>query len=224
MMKVARLSVLLTPLLAWSASPVCGFAPSTPNAAFLRQRGRGGTVVVATSTTARYAAASKITTDSGLSYEELEVGSGSRPGSKDFVSVHYEGRFKVGGKVFDSSRPARDNRSAVAQGKPLQFNLGRGKVIAGWDEGVATMRVGGTRRLFVPAALAYGAAGTPDGVIPPNRDLVFDVELVSVDNNQDLVGYMFKALQVAFGTIAVNGVTLAVTGHELREYINGSLN
>ena len=110
-----------------------------------------------------------ITTASGLSYQDLTPGSGAEAQAGKTVAVHYTGWLTDGTK-FDSSRDG---------GQPFEFTLGRGSVIPGWDEGVAGMQVGGTRKLFIPAELAYGAAGY-SGVIPPNATLVFDVELVEV--------------------------------------------
>lgn len=108
-------------------------------------------------------------TPSGLYYQDLAQGSGATatPGSE--VVVHYTG-WLPDGEQFDSSRDA---------GQPFSFPLGAGRVIDGWDEGVAGMQVGGRRRLVVPPALAYGADGA-GGVIPPNATLVFDVELLEV--------------------------------------------
>lgn len=83
-----------------------------------------------------------LTTESGLRYDEILVGEGPSPGAKDFVSVHYEGKFK-NGKTFDSSRPKDDKRNRINKGKPVEFAFGRGKVIPGWEEGIKGMNVGG---------------------------------------------------------------------------------
>ena len=108
-------------------------------------------------------------TSSGLEYIEVEVGTGAQAVAGKTVAVHYTGKFQDG-KVFDSS---------VSRGEPIEFQLGRGNVIQGWDEGIALMKVGGKAQLIIPPALAYGERGA-GGVIPPNATLVFDVELVSV--------------------------------------------
>lgn len=109
------------------------------------------------------------TTASGLKYEDKVVGTGASPQKGQRVSVHYTGKL-VDGTKFDSS---------VDRGQPFVFVIGVGNVIAGWDEGVATMKVGGKRILYVPAALGYGSRGA-GGVIPPNADLVSEVELLGV--------------------------------------------
>ncbi len=108
-------------------------------------------------------------TSSGLEYEDTTVGTGASPQKGQKVSVHYTGRLSNGTK-FDSSRD---------RGQPFTFVIGRGQVIAGWDEGVGTMQVGGQRVLTIPSNLAYGARGVP-GVIPSGATLVFDVELLEI--------------------------------------------
>lgn len=109
------------------------------------------------------------TTASGLQYEDIQVGTGDMPKKGQLVEVHYTG-WLTNGKKFDSS---------VDRGEPFRFNVGVGQVIKGWDEGVATMRVGGKRKLMLPPQLGYGARGA-GGVIPPNADLVFEVELLGL--------------------------------------------
>jgi FKBP-type peptidyl-prolyl cis-trans isomerase FkpA len=110
-----------------------------------------------------------VTTASGLSYQDLTTGSGAEAQSGNTATVHYTG-WLTDGTQFDTSRD--DNQ-------PFTFTLGRGSVIDGWDEGVAGMKVGGVRKLFIPPELAYGESGI-GGVIPPNATLVFEVELVDV--------------------------------------------
>src|ERR1051325_11479092 len=104
------------------------------------------------------------TTPSGLKYIEETVGNGPAIQSGQNVSVHYTG-WLTNGTKFDSSRD---------RGQPFQFPVGAGRVIRGWDEGVASMKIGGKRRLIVPPGLGYGAQGI--GPIPPNSTLIFDVE------------------------------------------------
>lgn len=114
-----------------------------------------------------------VTTASGLRYEDIKIGTGAEAVRGKSVDVHYTGWLDNGGKKgkkFDSS---------VDRGVPFSFQLGAGRVIKGWDEGVAGMRVGGKRTLLIPTALGYGARGA-GGVIPPNADLIFEVELLSV--------------------------------------------
>jgi FKBP-type peptidyl-prolyl cis-trans isomerase FkpA len=111
-----------------------------------------------------------VTTESGLKYEDVKVGDGAEAKKGDSVEVHYTGWLASDGKKFDSSL---DRKEAFV------FKLGAGMVIKGWDEGVAGMKVGGKRKLLIPAALGYGARGA-GGVIPPNADLVFEVELLKI--------------------------------------------
>ena len=119
--------------------------------------------------------ASSVTTDdatttaSGLKYVDQQIGSGAAPSKGQRVKVHYTGRL-TNGKKFDSS---------VDRNEPFEFTIGVGQVIRGWDEGVMSMKVGGKRQLMIPADLAYGARGAPPA-IPPNAELVFDVELLGV--------------------------------------------
>lgn len=120
------------------------------------------------------ASADVVTTDTGLKYEDTSVGSGTLATAGKDVSVHYTGWLNDGGKKgtkFDSS---------VDRGQPFRFSLGAGQVIEGWDQGVAGMKVGGKRTLYIPSSLGYGARGA-GRVIPPNADLIFDVELLKVD-------------------------------------------
>lgn len=109
------------------------------------------------------------TTASGLQIEEITVGEGAVAEAGNTVTVHYTGWLTDGTK-FDSSRDRND---------AFVFPLGARRVISGWDEGVAGMRVGGVRKLTIPPALGYGARGA-GGVIPPNATLVFEVELLGV--------------------------------------------
>ena len=108
-------------------------------------------------------------TGSGLAIEDLSEGSGTQAAVGHTVVVHYTGWLSDGSK-FDSSRDRNE---------PFEFPLGRRWVIAGWDEGVQGMKIGGTRRLTIPPQIGYGAAGA-GGVIPPNATLVFEVELLDL--------------------------------------------
>ena len=110
-----------------------------------------------------------VTTASGLQYIDVEVGEGEVAKAGDNVSVHYTG-WLVNGKKFDGSRD---------HGGPLAFVLGAGRVIKGWDEGVAGMKAGGVRKLTIPAKLGYGERGA-GGIIPPNATLIFEVELLEI--------------------------------------------
>ncbi|MBU0508435.1 FKBP-type peptidyl-prolyl cis-trans isomerase [bacterium] len=114
--------------------------------------------------------ADTVKTESGLIYADVIVGNGATPKPGQTCVVHYTG-WLTDGKKFDSSKD---------RNQPFQFPLGQGKVIKGWDEGVATMRVGGTRTLIIPPALAYGDKAVGGGMIPANSTLVFQVELLDV--------------------------------------------
>ena len=113
---------------------------------------------------------SPTTTASGLQYWDMVVGTGATAAPGSTVKVHYSG-FLTTGEKFDSSRDRNE---------PFSFPLGAGQVIKGWDEGVAGMKVGGQRQLRIPPQLGYGVAGA-GGAIPPNATLIFDVELLGVD-------------------------------------------
>lgn len=110
-----------------------------------------------------------VKTPSGLEYVDLVEGDGATPVNGKRVTVHYTGTL-TNGQKFDSS---------VDRNQPFSFTIGVGQVIKGWDEGVATMKVGGKRKLIIPPDLGYGARGA-GGVIPPNATLIFEVELLKV--------------------------------------------
>lgn len=115
------------------------------------------------------AAGQVVTTESGLQYIDLVVGTGRQAELGDTATVHYTG-WLADGKKFDSS---------VDRKEPFSFRVGAGQVIKGWDEGVGTMKVGGKRKLTIPPQLGYGARGAGN-VIPPNATLTFDVELLEL--------------------------------------------
>ena len=112
---------------------------------------------------------SMVTTPSGLKYLDVQVGTGATAQKGQKARVHYTGWLQ-NGREFDSS---------VDRHEPFEFTLGAGMVIKGWDEGVAGMKIGGKRKLIVPAALGYGARGAGH-VIPPNAELTFEVELLGL--------------------------------------------
>ena len=108
--------------------------------------------------------------ETGLGIIDIEAGSGETPETGKLVVVNYTGWLSEDGTKFDSS---------LDRGTPFEFPLGAGQVIAGWDEGVATMKVGGKRRLIIPPELGYGEGGSPP-TIPPNAELTFDIELLEI--------------------------------------------
>ena len=134
----------------------------------------GSVIVLRASTTATAQTAGKpMTTASGLQISDTTVGTGASPQKGQTCVMHYTGwLYENGakGKKFDSS---------VDRGQPFECPIGVGRVIAGWDEGVASMKVGGKRTLIIPAKLGYGERGAP-GAIPPNATLIFEVELLGV--------------------------------------------
>jgi peptidylprolyl isomerase len=136
--------------------------------------GAAGTVLVAIPPEASAQTTGKtMTTASGLQITDSVAGTGATPQPGQICVMHYTGWLYEGGKKgkkFDSS---------VDRNEPFEFPIGQRKVIAGWDEGVATMKVGGKRTLIIPPELGYGARGA-GGVIPPNATLIFDVELLGV--------------------------------------------
>ena len=113
---------------------------------------------------------SSTTTASGLVIDDITIGEGDVAAAGQYVSVHYTGWLTDGSK-FDSSKDRNE---------PFEFGLGQRQVIAGWDEGVQGMQVGGVRKLTIPPNLGYGARGA-GGVIPPNATLVFEVELLGIE-------------------------------------------
>lgn len=132
-----------------------------------------GTAAVAPTMTSAQTTGKTMTTSTGLKITDSKVGTGASPQPGQICVMHYTGWLYengVKGKKFDSS---------VDRGQPFEFSIGRGQVIGGWDQGVATMKVGGKRTLIIPPELGYGARGA-GGVIPPNATLMFDVELLGV--------------------------------------------
>jgi len=141
-----------------------------PGKAVKAAKGKKGQAGAAAAGTAEKGATNVVTTPSGLKYIDEVIGKGASPTKGKMVTVHYTGTL-TDGKKFDSS---------VDRGQPFKFAIGVGQVIPGWDEGVMTMKVGGKRKLMIPSKLAYGPRGA-GGVIPPNADLNFDVELLGVE-------------------------------------------
>lgn len=121
-----------------------------------------------------YELEAKVTTSpSGLKIDEMKVGGGKKAEPGDTVSAHYTGW------LYENDKKGKKFDSSVDRGRPYEFPLGQGRVIKGWDEGIAGMRVGGKRTLIIPPHLAYGERGF-GSTIPPNATLIFDVELLGV--------------------------------------------
>ena len=114
-----------------------------------------------------------MTTASGLQITDTKVGTGAQPKTGQTCVMHYTGW------LYENGAKGAKFDSSLDRGKPFEFQIGKGQVIKGWDEGVGTMQVGGERTLIIPPQLGYGARGA-GGVIPPNATLLFDVELLGV--------------------------------------------
>ncbi|MBP7676827.1 MAG: FKBP-type peptidyl-prolyl cis-trans isomerase [Thermoanaerobaculia bacterium] len=114
-----------------------------------------------------------VKTESGLGYEDLVVGTGASPETGQTCVMHYTGW------LFENGAKGAKFDSSVDRNRPFEFPIGRGRVIKGWDEGVATMKVGGKRTLLIPPQLGYGDRGAGN-VIPPGATLLFEVELLGV--------------------------------------------
>ena len=119
------------------------------------------------------AAQQTVTTPSGLKYIDVKAGTGASPKTGQTCVMHYTGW------LYDNGKKGAKFDSSVDRGQPFEFPIGTGRVIKGWDEGVASMKVGGKRTLIIPPELGYGARGA-GGVIPPNATLMFDVELLAI--------------------------------------------
>ncbi|MGZ9270380.1 MAG: FKBP-type peptidyl-prolyl cis-trans isomerase [Candidatus Binatia bacterium] len=130
-------------------------------------------VTLTLSTNAALAQEASVTTPSGLKIEDTKVGDGASPATGQTCVMHYTGW------LYENGQRGRKFDSSVDRGDPFEFPIGTGRVIKGWDEGVASMKVGGKRTLIIPPELGYGARGA-GGVIPPNATLIFDVELLGI--------------------------------------------
>jgi peptidylprolyl isomerase len=128
---------------------------------------------VTTTTSLAQTAGTTMTTPTGLQITDTKVGTGATPKTGQICVMHYTGW------LYQSGAKGQKFDSSVDRGQPFEFPIGTRRVIAGWDEGVATMKVGGKRTLVIPPALGYGARGA-GGVIPPNATLIFEVELLDV--------------------------------------------
>jgi peptidylprolyl isomerase len=126
-----------------------------------------------TSSALAQAAGGAMTTPSGLKYIDTQVGTGASPKTGQICVMHYTGW------LYENGAKGRKFDSSLDRGRPFEFPIGQQRVIAGWDEGVASMKVGGKRTLIIPPELGYGARGA-GGVIPPNATLLFEVELLDL--------------------------------------------
>jgi peptidylprolyl isomerase len=115
-----------------------------------------------------------IKTASGLQYEDTVVGTGESPKAGQTCVMNYTGW------LWENGKKGKKFDSSFDRGQPFSFPLGQGRVIKGWDEGVATMKAGGKRTLLIPPQLGYGSRGVGNGLIPPNSTLLFEVELVGI--------------------------------------------
>ena len=165
-----RLAIIA--LLAGALSVGCQQSSSNTSSGSTTTDAASGTTTTSAAPSAQATAPSGATrtTSSGLQIEEVQVGTGATAEAGKTVSVLYTGRL-TDGTEFDSS--------AKHGNQPLEFTIGAGRVIKGWEEGIQGMKVGGKRKLTIPPAIAYGEQGYP-GVIPPNSTLVFDIELMGV--------------------------------------------
>lgn len=136
---------------------ICAFAVLAPIAAQAQETGK------------------MTTTPSGLEIEDTKIGTGASPHAGQICVMHYTGW------LYENGAKGAKFDSSLDRGQPFEFPIGQGHVIRGWDEGVATMKVGGKRTLIIPPGLGYGARGA-GGVIPPNATLLFEVELLAVKN------------------------------------------
>ena len=132
-----------------------------------------GGVAAAIATRASAQTGKPMTTASGLQIIDIKEGTGASPKPGQTCIMHYTGW------LYENGKKGKKFDSSVDRNEPFEFPIGKGRVIAGWDEGVATMKVGGKRTLIIPPQLGYGARGA-GGVIPPNATLMFDVELLGV--------------------------------------------
>lgn len=150
---------------------ICGFGWKWDGKRCIRSEEHTGTSIAKGPTTATPSATVGSTTTSagGLQVTEVKIGSGAEAHIGDTIRVHYTGSLP-NGTVFDSSHP---------RGEPLEFRIGSGQVIRGFDRGVTGMRVGGVRKVVIPPDLGYGKRGSPP-IIPPNATLVFELELVEI--------------------------------------------